>query len=533
MAEEVTIEIARPEKVEPSPTPPTAATLEQWNGSVEVIGSDSKMIAIPPSLSVDLRNAISHDLVVHRDNVEDVDNVVKGKGEVEEVMTKSERRLCIFVFVLMGASAMWYWNAVLNALFSVVVTKYPDRPRLADTTTALYSTIAFLSAAGLSWYGAATPKLNYYGGVLLALMSFVFPIIVVYAHGSTGETLLYISAVLAGFAEMLFQVSGFAVAVSLPVNFAGWISFGYGICGVFTFSFWMLFSQAIFKNQNDRALWCHFSLCALVILVAVVAFHFLRNRPFVALAIAKAQERSSSSTTSTPTPTSTETHADTHTPTQSPSVSAMPKKEVALHVIQGGADTEYESEQEKEKELTHWQVFKKTWEMQCGLAFLMALSMMVYPNIAPYQWGLSVKKNDILTGMFQIGDFVGRYVPNLVPLLLLKKSWLLSLTVLRTALLVIFILIAYYAREARRAVEAGGTAKDYILLKYGLQVFLMLTLSLTHGWYASVYMCRVCEGLKSPKDRARASAMAVSLLVFAIAVGLWLAKAVNLNKMAW
>lgn len=99
----------------------------------------------------------------------------------------------------------------------------------------------------------------------------------------------------------------------------------------------------------------------------------------------------------------------------------------------------------------------------------------------------------------------------------MNQSSLMIATGLRVVLLILFIFIAKGA--------AHGSAS--VLQHYAVMVVLMLALSLSNGWYASVFMIRVPEGVANPRDKARASSMAVSLLVLAIAVGLWLAKLVH------
>lgn len=285
-----------------------------------------------------------------------------GKGEEGLKMSPTEYRQCMVVFIVMGSAALYFWNSVLNTLYTVVVTRYPDHLSLADTVTASYSTVAFLTAFGLSWIGAARVQWNVIGGTVLAIMTLIFPVAAVYVDGTTGYVMLVVIAVIAGFAEMLFQVSGFAFAVILPQAFGGWVSFGYGICGVITFFVWTTLSYGLkITDENGAptdkiplAVWIHFTIAAVFILISMGSFLWLYKQPVMQDAVARAKDVYSKS----------------------------------------GANLITHQNRE---DLSIWQVFKQTWKMQSGLAFLIGLSMMAYPNIGPYQWRQSIRRNDILT----------------------------------------------------------------------------------------------------------------------------------------
>lgn len=407
-------------------------------------------------------------------------------------MNSSQHRKCLFTFLLTGAFALYYWNAVLNALYSVVLVRYEGTTWLGDTFTASYSTVAFLTSLLLSYKGALKRSYNLIGSIVLGIMCLLFPVIATQVDGSLGITLLIISACVAGFATMLVQVSGFAFGVILPRQYGGWISLGYGACGILTFAFWMLFSQAIFSVETtggiQGALWCHFGIAALLSVPSAYFFWTLTGDPLVQNALERIQN-----------------------PNVGPAVEDLAARSEEGLLSSTSLDPAAVVGDESEAASPYWTVFKKTWLMQVGLAFLIGLSMMAYPNIGPYGWNRSIKENDILTGVFQIGDFLGRYIPNVAGVLLFGRKTVTSLNALRVVILVLFIVIKYIH-------------SDSILHAYGVQVLLMACLSLSNGWYASIYMCRVSETVDKGADKARASSMAVSLLVFAIAAGLWLAK---------
>lgn len=432
-------------------------------------------------------------------------------------MTPSERRIATFIFTLMGTSALYYWNSVLNTLYTVAASKFGYT--MPNNVTAYYSTAACLTAFLISFLGAARPCFFYAGGAVLLLMSIAFPLVLTQSSGKTGETLLYVIAVVAGISEMFFQISGYAMSVILPEAFGSWVSFGYGICGVLTFSFWMLFSQGVWKVDDihsehvNKCLWCHFAFGALVVGLAIGGFYFLCTKNFMKQALQNLND---------PADDATRASDDiVHDEEIGGVAFANSKKDPS------SAENLYDP---AARQMNMWQVFRKTWLTQISFAFLIGMSMMCFPNIGPYGWRRSIKENDILTGMFQIGDFTGRYIPNLA--LVISWTWtrfsnwiLLPLTYLRVALLILFILVAKNAADN----FAGQLMSDY-----GLQIALMLALALTHGWYAGIYMARIPEPLPNPADKAKASALAVCLLVASISIGMWLAKFVKFgDDPAW
>lgn len=414
-------------------------------------------------------------------------------------MTDHEYHKCIFVFLLLGASALYYWNSVLNTMYSVVAVQYPEYPHLADTITSSYSTVSFITAITLSIIGPLNKWMNLVGGIVLALMAIVFPVVTLTMDGKSGAALLHITAIIAGMAETCFQVAGYAYAVILPRPCGSWVSFGYGICGVLTFCLWMLFSQGIFdinsgeKPQIRGAVWCHMACATLITAAAVVVFWRFAGSETAKEALVRVAKQ----------------------------------KKLQEDTEQHYACLEAEDDSQGKKRLQtfrfkatqYWSVFQQTWLMQVGMALNMGMSMMAYPLIGPYRWNRSIKQNDVLTGIFQVCDFTGRYIPNLawlIPWLMIPGWLVVPLTLIRGVLLGLFIWIA-------KSTERGDSG---LLQEYGVQVVLMIAMALSHGWYASVYMTRIPEGVSHPKDKARASAMGVSLLIFMIAAGLWLAKAV-------
>eukprot|EP01054_Gregarina_sp_Poly1_P000754 Gregarina_sp_Poly_1__753@NODE_117_length_13667_cov_177_395147_g104_i0_p4_GENE_NODE_117_length_13667_cov_177_395147_g104_i0NODE_117_length_13667_cov_177_395147_g104_i0_p4_ORF_typecomplete_len459_score49_69Nucleoside_tran/PF01733_18/2_8e03Nucleoside_tran/PF01733_18/1_5e32DUF3043/PF11241_8/7_5e02DUF3043/PF11241_8/0_34DUF3043/PF11241_8/5_9e03_NODE_117_length_13667_cov_177_395147_g104_i085879963 len=437
------------------------------------------------------------------ESLDDTHFLDKFNDELDEgkpTMTDREHRRCIFIFVLLGASALYFWNSVLNTMYSVVAVRFPEYPRLADTVTSSYSSVAFVTAMIMSINGPLNKWYNFIGGIVLVVMAILFPVATLQLSGRAGVVVLHLTAIVAGVAEMCFQVSGYAFAVILPRQYGGWVSFGYGICGVVTFSLWMLFSQGIFdinsgsQSQIKGAVWCHMAVAAVFTATAVIAFRVFVSTPVAKEALRRAHEKN-----------------------QRQAMDAEDNYDMLKN-----EDEQPKTRFQRFKISTrhYFFVFQKTWGMQIGMAVLMGLSMMAYPLIGPYRWGRSFKENDVLTGIFQICDFSGRYIPNLAWLFpwLLIPGWLvLPLTLARGVLLGLFIWIA-------KSTERGN---EGLLQAYWVQIILMIAMALSHGWYASVYMTRIPDGVTHPRDKARASSMGVSLLVFAIAAGLWLAKAVK------
>eukprot|EP01053_Blabericola_migrator_P012182 Blabericola_migrator_1__12181@NODE_755_length_6648_cov_53_314086_g541_i0_p4_GENE_NODE_755_length_6648_cov_53_314086_g541_i0NODE_755_length_6648_cov_53_314086_g541_i0_p4_ORF_typecomplete_len306_score23_51Nucleoside_tran/PF01733_18/1_1e03Nucleoside_tran/PF01733_18/4_4e09_NODE_755_length_6648_cov_53_314086_g541_i01451062 len=280
---------------------------------------------------------------VTRERTDDEDNFPRG-------VTMSDFQCKVFagVFVLMGTSALYYWNCVVNALYSILTVKYPEYPSLFDSITSSYASIAFVTSVALSIAGPLRMWINFAGGVVLAAASISFPVAVLTMQGRSGFVALHIMAGVAGLAEACFQVSAFAFSVILPRPFAGWVSLGYGLCGVVTFSSWMLFSQGIHdvntmeQREVAGALWCHMSLATILILISIAIFQTFFRLPLAKQAFIKAI--------------------------------ASRDEEQQCGMMEDGGKRIKRSHGRLRRSI---KIFRTTWVMQVGLAVSMGLSMMV------------------------------------------------------------------------------------------------------------------------------------------------------------
>lgn len=121
-------------------------------------------------------------------------------------------------------------------------------------------------------------------------------------------------------------------------------------------------------------------------------------------------------------------------------------------------------------------------------------------------------------GIFQIGDFIGRSLPQLarfVSVALLSGGKLYSAAILRLILVVLFILM-----WKQHHVQLWSA--------FGFKIFMMATLSITNGWLGTCAMINAPSAIPEARHKGRAAAISVLGLVFGISLGLWTAKLVTL-----
>lgn len=113
----------------------------------------------------------------------------------------------------------------------------------------------------------------------------------------------------------------------------------------------------------------------------------------------------------------------------------------------------------------------------------------------------------LVTGAFQIGDMVGRYLPK-INTLRLGEYYLFVAVVARFALLP-----ALYRVFATPVIHMGT---------FGIQISLMLMLSITNGWFSTLHCINGPEKVQDA-DRGICGRLMALSLVFGIMIGSWIA----------
>src|SRR5699024_6880629 len=69
-------------------------------------------------------------------SIEDNRNLLEELGyRGGDLISPQDHRLCVALFLIMGTSALYYWNSALNTLYAVIVSRFPDQAIFGDVFT--------------------------------------------------------------------------------------------------------------------------------------------------------------------------------------------------------------------------------------------------------------------------------------------------------------------------------------------------------------------------------------------------------------
>lgn len=262
----------------------------------------------------------------------------------------------------------------------------------------------------------------------------------------------------------------FGFASVFPRNYVGAACFGLGLSGLLSFSLWMMLSKLIFDMTPagvKAACWLYFSLATLVNVAAGVFFYSALRKPWAIASVQHAKEERS----------------------------AKKQRESA-----GPARSK-------------WNVFKDASEQIFNVSFTLWLTLMMFPNVAPFAWGRSVVEADMLVGLVQCGDFIGRYIPNL-------RRWIPQLTVrphrLKYIVLARLVFIPLLVLPAKQSIP--------LVHNFGFQAICIFLFALSSGWICSLASMYVPESVQDADEKSQAATMYLLMLLLGITIGVWMAK---------
>eukprot|EP01057_Protomagalhaensia_wolfi_P001722 Protomagalhaensia_wolfi_Nauph_80__1721@NODE_206_length_3186_cov_32_849063_g155_i0_p1_GENE_NODE_206_length_3186_cov_32_849063_g155_i0NODE_206_length_3186_cov_32_849063_g155_i0_p1_ORF_typecomplete_len259_score8_60Nucleoside_tran/PF01733_18/3_6e26CLN3/PF02487_17/0_0068_NODE_206_length_3186_cov_32_849063_g155_i022993075 len=168
--------------------------------------------------------------------------------------------------------------------------------------------------------------------------------------------------------------------------------------------------------------------------------------------------------------------------------------------------------------LTSVQLVRKGWQSCATIFIVFYTSLLVYPDIAPLSWVNDSRYHiNLLLGVFQLGDFVGRYIPLMeTPYTLPGPATLLKWSAWRILLL------------GPVWIETQRTRGSF-----WYHCVLLLALSLTNGWLGTAAMIRGVRKFKSFRYqpyRDRFSSLMILCLLFAVCCGLWSSGVVHYGR---
>eukprot|EP01053_Blabericola_migrator_P000376 Blabericola_migrator_1__375@NODE_1093_length_5463_cov_81_535211_g748_i0_p1_GENE_NODE_1093_length_5463_cov_81_535211_g748_i0NODE_1093_length_5463_cov_81_535211_g748_i0_p1_ORF_typecomplete_len431_score56_58Nucleoside_tran/PF01733_18/5_8e02Nucleoside_tran/PF01733_18/4_8e45DUF3412/PF11892_8/3_5DUF3412/PF11892_8/2_4e02_NODE_1093_length_5463_cov_81_535211_g748_i020113303 len=421
-------------------------------------------------------SSVMADEAFARSEYVDDEKIVDPNDAPVMILTRKQDFLCCCVFVVMGTAELYYWNSVLNVLYNIQADIYPEHPSMTNTLNAVNNLGCIFVAAINIWTGAMHQKLAVAAGFIMAVMHIVTAMVVQWSTGTTGVVLLHICNVVAGMTNGAFQSNSYGLAASMPRVFSGYVSAGNGICGVVTFLVWMLFSEAVYKPWNNitreesavltkKANWWLMGIGFVLMSFSSLSYMYLLRQPFVEARL-EAAKRAIKEENSNP---------------EAPS---------------------------------YLELLKVSWKMVFTAFFCLFITLFIFPNPGPLKWADSRVGTNVVTGMFQVGDLIGRYLPTLIPIALIAPTALFYATLSRVAFVVLFFLCYKFPAN-----EVWGSLSVHIIL--------MLLLAITNGWYASCSLIHAPESLTTKtKWRSRVSAMALVGVLVGIFAGLWCSKIV-------
>eukprot|EP01054_Gregarina_sp_Poly1_P006597 Gregarina_sp_Poly_1__6596@NODE_353_length_9300_cov_96_781761_g295_i0_p4_GENE_NODE_353_length_9300_cov_96_781761_g295_i0NODE_353_length_9300_cov_96_781761_g295_i0_p4_ORF_typecomplete_len418_score23_20Nucleoside_tran/PF01733_18/2_4e03Nucleoside_tran/PF01733_18/1_8e36CLN3/PF02487_17/5_6e08Fuseless/PF15993_5/1_6e03Fuseless/PF15993_5/4_4e02Fuseless/PF15993_5/0_019Fuseless/PF15993_5/1e03_NODE_353_length_9300_cov_96_781761_g295_i029474200 len=360
-------------------------------------------------------------------------------------------------FLLLGHTHLYFWNVFLNALDDLSLDVYPSSN--INTVIALYVSFNVISLLVVMEFNLQLNSRAFLMSTLALGTSHL--LLASAAQWAPGQTTTLLSVVsLAGGASGASQACAYGLAASTPTIYSGWVSTGNGMAGVVSFPLWLLLTWLLFPNHTLASLWFVSLLGTIFCLISCIAYLNIRRDRVLARRL---QER------------------------------IILAKDLRRH-------PDYP---------TNWNLIRKSWQSCAALILVVYVSLMIYPNIVPLGWADEDQFHmNVLLGEFQVGDFVGRYIPLVGPLWTLPNlSRLLRWSLLRT-LIVVPVYVEMKHQNGR----------------FWYHSLLVLLLALTNGWLTTAAMIRGVQKLRSFRYqpyRDRFSSLLVLFLVMSICLGLW------------
>lgn len=349
------------------------------------------------------------------------------------------------VFVVIGCLQLAGWNAMLNVMHPL--GEIINAPNLGEIIrwsygAALFCVTAFFIKFDFIWQSVV------YGG--LALTSFFMLLFSVVLQANPNAVLYvypFLGVGLAVAAGMIGS-AGFGFASQFPKDYSGAMSAGLGVSGIVMFGLSCLSLEVIFPQKSvtdiTASMW-FLSTCTTILAIgATLAFYFLFNMPSTVAWFSKQS-------------------------------SLNDKTDCELNAYAKKTDVEDDYEIGG---LSY--ILKKAWTMGIPTFLCLFITLTIFPVVGPLKWSTNQSIHLYLVGLYTLGDLIGRYLPNVVPQLMVSRFYTHIISYLRFIFIIFSLLSALY-----RCSPFLGALWFHIL-----QIFL---LALTNGWMSTVTFVRTVE----------------------------------------
>eukprot|EP00921_Rhytidocystis_pertsovi_P014937 GHVQ01023953.1.p1 GENE.GHVQ01023953.1~~GHVQ01023953.1.p1 ORF type:complete len:474 (-),score=34.99 GHVQ01023953.1:3170-4591(-) len=437
--------------------------------------------------------------------------------EVE--MSKRQIKLGIATFTFAGVGCLLFWNLCLCTINNVANTMYQNGS-LADTMVAVYQTFNISVQLLFIFCGGVRRTLFVSAMACTGVLVFMVPVILQVASAKVAVPLLYVLMVPVGTCMGILFGCGFTFAAIMPVNFCGYVAFGMGVSGLISFGLWMLVSKVIFDSSTPQGLlygiWLLFCCVGFMYFGIAALMYFTLNLPWASNAIWRVHH-----------PLSVLRVTREHPPGSS---SALYKESNKGGNANKGDTEKQNMSSEKSEEncvvtikdsvepvLDWWTLIKVIFPQLFNMGITLWITLNVFPVVGPYSWqGPSMGELDVIMGMFQIGDFIGRYLPNgnipyVGKLFMIKPKWLLLPVLIRLCFIPLFVL----------SFKLQSTA---VINDLWYQLLLMLVFGMTDGWFVVLGSIYNPEQVKHEKNKGRAGLLGSVVMMLGIVTGLWTSK---------
>eukprot|EP01054_Gregarina_sp_Poly1_P006830 Gregarina_sp_Poly_1__6829@NODE_369_length_9158_cov_93_280497_g305_i0_p2_GENE_NODE_369_length_9158_cov_93_280497_g305_i0NODE_369_length_9158_cov_93_280497_g305_i0_p2_ORF_typecomplete_len496_score31_53Nucleoside_tran/PF01733_18/4e25_NODE_369_length_9158_cov_93_280497_g305_i034094896 len=400
---------------------------------------------------------------------------------------------CTIIFTILGCLAGFFWEAMLNCLPTICSQIFPQRKTFSDEITGVFNTAILIAAGILSIVSPLRKWVVLSGTSTLTACSVLVGILCTFNHQNVWAPLFMILVnFAAGIATGLSESSTFAYALCLhSTRFAGCFSTGFGLAGILSLFCWMLWSRVFWPGVDlysaQRCIWAQQTVSAFIGLISFAAF--IRFTQIQSYKIWKAE------------------------------LPAGPKISSLLSPLTSrilSKDFEVKSD-EQEYELSLWEVIKATRTCQWHLGLVLFITYVVVPNLVPLVLLDSRHQQDILVGIFQTFDFVGRFGANLdhyFPWVKIPERYLVLLSYGR------LILMAMALKLIVSPLSMG-------MGSFWIQSIYMGVVGLSNGWFLTLFMMYLGRPLKNDQDKGRATAISVMTQLLGVVLGLYF---VNITK---
>lgn len=455
----------------------------------------------------------------------------KEQTKAPPALRRQDFWLCVAFFISLGLNSLMAWNLTLNLTpyFSRLFFEGADwgNTLLAMFQTGCLSTQVFLltrrGPPSRRWFFIAAGALN------LVIFTVLTPI-VAYLPVKSASALLHISCLILGVASGILQGAGYAYAGLLPQNFTTQLSMGQGLSSIVAFAWNTFFAFVCFDLESrdglEKMTWASYMLCAGLACVYLALFAALQARPWARSAfVSQARLADVAKTRGVDEHSTGVVTCPAGERQSSYSVGALEEaseqgKTAHTEVASAQATAPEPTAAWAELERRPAKVFlRHALPHMFSVYLLFFITLNQFPRMGPVGWHFNQKVPNhflLLFGVFSIGDFLGRFVPNLSRVrgfrwLSIPPKFLLGLTIVRALWYVPFVL-AYKLKDTT------------VINDFWWLVVVMFFFALTHSWMTTLGFLYSSTSVRE-SERSVTGPLTVVFLSCGVLSGLYLALA--------